>query len=199
MITSKSIVLKTTPDEDELYEGINRLLQQWGTRFGIYLSYEDTLNSDVGITTFIWKDFRKPGLEIRLIFDEIVPMTYFSVNANTYVDADTLLDDLKKNFPSYCPEELWPEVFNNHGDIAAWTRLAISMNGQQDPLVESLLVENLISYDNNRLNAAAVAAALLRWPSLVEPLKSLLTRSLPPELKRAINLALLACIAHKSN
>jgi hypothetical protein len=198
MLSSKSLVLKPVADEDALFDEVERCVKGWHQSYDLFLLHDETLEDDEsGVTTAIWRDPARPDFELRLVGDDEVPMVYVSVVPDEKADLETLLAELAKCFDVYQPDALMPEALSNPGDARAWTKLAIALNGRRDEQVESVLLANLSGLNADRLYAAAMAASLLCWPTLVEPLRAALARPIPEEARPALSLALKACEARE--
>lgn len=193
MLSGQNLVLKPVPDEQLLFERLEKCVKNWFDRFDLFLLHDETLGAESGVTTEIWRDAARPEFELRLVFDDAVPIIYLGVVVDEQADANVLLNDLATCFEVYRHEELLPDALSNPQDVQAWTRLAISLNGQHEERVESSLLTSLASLDADRLTAAAMAAALLGWSSLADPLRAALAQPLPEEVRPRLSLALLAC------
>lgn len=193
MCSSKSLVLKPIFDENTLFDRLEQCIKSWFDRFDLFLLHDETIEDESGIVTTIWRDEVRPDFELRLTFDDAVPMTYLSVVGDDQSDVETLTNDLAGHFRIYTPEELIPDALLNLEDLEVWTRLAISLNGQYNEQVESVLLANLSSLNADRLAVAATAIALLRWSSFIEPLHTTLSTSIPEDVRSVLVIALQAC------
>lgn len=193
MCASKSLVLKPIADENVLFEHLEHCIKSWFERFDLFLLQDEILEDESGIVTAIWRDEVRPDFELRLTFDDAIPMTYLSVIGDDQSDVETLTSDLAGHFRIYTPEELLPNALLNPENLEAWTGLAISLNGQYNEQVESALLANLSSLNADRLAVAATAIALLRWSSFIEPLQATLSTLIPKDVRSALMVALQAC------
>jgi hypothetical protein len=195
--TSRSLILKPSEHSDALSTKIERVIKPWFKRFDLFPLHEGSdADEETGVTTAIWLDAARPDFELRLVADDQAEMLYLVVVPDEGADAAALIADLRAHFETYRPDELLADVEADPGDVAAWTRLAVAMNGEHDPRVESLLLANLSGSDSAGLHSAAVGAALLCWSSLAGPLRDALSRPIPEDARGPLALALQASMAN---
>lgn len=194
MASNTCLVFRNFREAENLFAQVDEWIQRWHALFDLFLLHDETLeDEESGITTAIWRDPARQEFEVRLVFDEGVPMIYLCIVPDDRSEVESLIQDIAQRFEFYDPNEIRVSAISNLSDVAAWTSLAISLSGAYDREIESVMRTQLSSNDPDQLSAAAMAASLLQWPELAAPLGAALARSIPENLRPALFVALQAC------
>jgi hypothetical protein len=197
-LTTKSIILKTPPPDNKLRGNVERAVQELNHKHPIDFQYSGTVEHSPGMPVHIWEDATNPGVEVRLVLDDIANLRYLSVRSpsrDLESLQETLLSELMSGFDVLTLKELREEVRKSPVDQRAWSQLALGLGSTFDEEAANLVRAALESKDVKERRAAAEAAALLQWPQLTGPLTAALDLEPDESLKQVLELAVLVSSA----
>jgi hypothetical protein len=197
-LTTKSIILRTPPPDNTLRDDVERAVQDLNQKHHLEFEYSGVVEHSPGLPVHIWREATHPGVEVRLVLDDVANLRYLSVRSPSR-DLDslqgTLLSELMSRFDVLTLTELREEVRKSRIDQHAWTQLALGLGSTFDEEAAQLVRAALESQDVAERRLAAEAAALLQWPQLTESLTAALDQEPDESLKQMLELAVLVSSA----
>ena len=197
-LTTKSVILRTPPPDNELRDAVERTLQDLNQKHHLDFEYSGAVEHSPGMPVHIWVESTHPGVEVRLVFDDVANLRYLSVRSPSRdLDSvqETLLSELVSRFNVLTLTELREEVRKSPVDQRAWTQLALGLGSTFDEEAAHLVSAALESQDVRQRRGAAEAAALLQWPRLAGPLTAALDQETDESLRQVLEIAALVSSA----
>jgi hypothetical protein len=196
-LSTRSVILKAPPKNDSLISQVDEVVRGWTSR-QLYFSSAQRVENSPGMVVWVWTEPSKPGLEVRLVFDDLAGIRYVSVKAPDEDPNDlqgALLGEVAKAFTVFTVEELRDMARSEANASGVWMKLALGIGGAFDAETFQLVSAALNSPDLDVRRGAAEASALLQWPELFDPVSEAFDRERDESLKQLLGLAAMACSA----
>jgi hypothetical protein len=140
-----------------------------------------------------WSQEGRDDTVIDLTTDQSTGVSFVSVISGDKAHAVDVASKLNEFLMLPKAEHFVHLALRDPGDGPALVRAAIAWNEDEHPQLRKVIEERLSDMRKDVRGAAAKAAALVTWPSLVSPLKAAELRETDPTLRRFIGIALKKC------